>query len=174
MTEADRKKRNFRLRLLMYYVFALAYLAGALDFALEYHNYWACGGFAIVLLFIALRVVLFITPQWRLYKIFPPCSVARAAYQTFFLAACLAGVGLGLWLMARGIQHHQTWSADSYFCGMTGMWMAAKWAFFVTLPIYELREDMLEEESLVILGFVDAPKVEDEGHEPTAYEEYEA
>jgi hypothetical protein len=174
MTEADRKKRNFRLRLILYYVFALGYLAGALDFALEYHNYWACGGFAIVLPFIALRVALFVTPQWRLYRIFPPCSFVRAAYQTFFLAACLAGVGLGLWLMARGIQHHQSWSADSYFCGMTGMWMAAKWAFFVTLPIYELREDTLEEESLLILGLAEPVKAVNKENEPAAYQEYEA
>lgn len=169
MNEVDRKKREFRLRLIMYYIFALGYLAGTLDFALEFHNYWACGGFAIVLLFIALRVVLFVTPQWRLYKIFPPCSFLRAAYQTFFFAACLAGIGLGLWLMARGIQHHQTWSADSYFCGMTGMWLAAKWAFFVTMPIYELREDTLEEESLIILGLVESPKLPVEENEPMAY-----
>lgn len=174
MSEADRKKRNFRIRLIVYYVFALAYLAGALDFALEYHNYWACGGFAIVLLFIALRVVLFITPQWRLYQIFPPRSCVRAAYQSFFLATCLAGVGLGLWLMARGIQHHQTWSADSYFCGMTGMWMAAKWAFFVTVPIYELREDTLEEESLIILGLAEPAIATGEDNEPAAFKEYEA
>lgn len=174
MSEAARKKQMFRMRLIMYYVFALAYLAGALDFALEYRNYWACGGFAIVLFFIALRVVLFVTPQWRLYRIFPPCSFARAAYQTFFLAACLAGVGLGLWLMARGIQLHQTWSADSYFCGMTGMWMAAKWAFFVTMPIYELREDTLEEESLIILGLAQ-PAGESKGeNEPVAFQECEA
>ncbi|KPA79352.1 putative mitochondrial putative multi-pass transmembrane protein [Leptomonas pyrrhocoris] len=166
MTEAEHKKRNFRLRLILYYIFALAYLAGALDFGIEYHNYWACVGFTLVLFFIALRMVLFVTPQWRLYQIFPPCSFARAAYQSFFLAACLAGVALGLWLMARGIQHHQSWTADSYFCGMTGMWMWAKWAYFVTVPIYDLREDTLEEESLIMLGLADPLKVMSENNEP--------
>ncbi|KAK7198935.1 hypothetical protein NESM_000860500 [Novymonas esmeraldas] len=176
MNEFDRKRRTFRIRLGVYVIFALAYLAGALDFAIEYHNYWACGGFAIVLLFIALRVLLFVTPQYRLYQIFPPCSFNRAAFQTFFLCTCLAGIGLGLWLMAKGIQHHQTWTADSYFCGMTGMWMAAKWAFFVTVPIYELREDTLEEDALIMLGLIeDAGKeVTFVKNEPAAFKENEA
>ncbi|KPI83956.1 putative multi-pass transmembrane protein [Leptomonas seymouri] len=172
MAEADRKKWNFRIRLIMYYVFALAYLAGALDFGIEHHNYWACTGFAVVLLFIALRIVLFVTPQWRLYQIFPPGSFTRIAYQTFFLTACLTGVGLGLWLMARGIQHHQSWTSESYFCAMTGMWMWAKWAYFVTVPIYELREDTLEEESLIILGLAEPTTLTCEVNEPLMNKEH--
>ncbi|KAI5688275.1 hypothetical protein MNV84_04318 [Leishmania braziliensis] len=155
MNELKRKQRERRIWLAVYVIMGLAYVAGALNFGFEHRNYGACTGFFFAVLLIALRVALFVTPQHRLYQIFPPSSFNRAAYQTFFLCLCLTGISLGLWLMAKGIQHHQVWTAKSYFCGMIGMWMAAKWAFFVTMPIYELREDTLEEDALLRLGFIE-------------------
>ncbi|AYU79317.1 hypothetical predicted multi-pass transmembrane protein [Leishmania donovani] len=158
MNELERKRRTFRIWLAIYIIFALAYLSGVLLFCFVHQNYWACGGFVVVILLIALRVALLATPQYRLYKIFPPCSFSRIAYQTFFLCACLVGISLGVWLMARGIKHRQSWTARSYFCGMTGMWMAAKWSYIVTVPIYDLREDTLEEDALIRLGLIDSGK----------------
>ncbi|KAG5477881.1 hypothetical protein LSCM1_05183 [Leishmania martiniquensis] len=172
MNKSERKVLKRRIWLGIYIIFALAYFAGALNFGVEHRNYWACAGFSVVVLLIALRVALFLAPQYRLYQIFPPCSLNRVAYQMFFLSTCLTGISLGLWLMAKGIEHHQRWTGSSYFCGMIGMWMAAKWAYFVTVPIYELREDTLEEDALIKLGLIEVGGGrESGGHEPSVIKE---
>ncbi|GET89079.1 hypothetical predicted multi-pass transmembrane protein [Leishmania tarentolae] len=156
MNELERKRRKFRIWLAIYIIFGLSYLSGVLLFCFVHQNYWACGGFVCVIFLIALRVALFVTPQYRLYQIFPPSSFKRMAYQMFFFSCCLVGIGLGMWLMARGIQYRQSWDGRSYFCGMTGVLMAAKWSYMVTRPIYDLREDTLEEDALIRLGLLDA------------------
>ncbi|KAG5478365.1 hypothetical protein CUR178_05080 [Leishmania enriettii] len=170
MSDSERKLRERRIWLAIYIIFILAYFAAAVNFGAVFHNYWACAGFTAGLLFIALHVALFLTPQYRLYQIFPPYSFNRVAYQMFFLCACMIGISLGLWLMAKGIQHHQRWTGSSFFCGMIGMWMAAKWAYFVTVPIYELREDTLEEDALIRLGLIEGGKEKESGdHEPSVH-----
>lgn len=156
MASERQQKIWFRVHLALYIIYFLAYLAGVLTFALEYNNYWATAGFSVVMVLIAIRIALYVTPQHRLYEIFAPGGLTRILFQAFFFCVLLTFFALGLWMMARGIMTHQSWTGDSYFCGMTGMWMAAKWAYFVTVPLYELREDTLSTESLFLLGMVDS------------------
>ncbi|KAG5503566.1 hypothetical protein JKF63_05706 [Porcisia hertigi] len=169
MNPSGRKLLKQLVWLTIYIIFALSYVAGVVIFALQHHNYWACGGFAVVPFLIALRAALMLIPQYRLYQMFPPMSSSRKIYQSIFFGGCLIGIALGLWLMARGIQEHQSWTGSSYFCSMTGMWMAAKWSFYVTLPIYHLREDTLEEEALIKLGLLGAG-AENITSEPVMYQ----
>ncbi|EPY38532.1 hypothetical protein AGDE_04359 [Angomonas deanei] len=137
----------------MYVFYIVAYASGIILFITEYDNYWAAGGFAFVPAFIIIRIGLFLTPIDVLWRTFPPKSFSRAFFQAFWFAAGWAGIGIGLWLMARGIQNRQGWTGDSYFCGMTGAWMAAKWCFFLTVPIFHLRADnMTLEQQKMILG----------------------
>lgn len=168
MTPEERKKLIWSLRLGFYIAFVLAYISAVIVFAVEYQNYWAAGGFAIVIGLICLRIYLYVTPPDELYRTFSPLSWHRAIYQGIFFCVGLAGVGVGLWLMSEGIKKHQRWTGDSYFCAMIGVWMAAKWAFFVTIPIYDLRPDTIEE--LLIARYGDKanePFTVEEGEEAT-------
>lgn len=132
----------------MYLFFIAAYIAGVVLFIVMYENEWAAAGFSCVIVFIVIRLCQFVTPPEKLYHVFPPMSWSRAIFQGFFFLLGFTFVGLALFCMARGIQFHQRWAGDSFFCGMTGMAMAAKWAFFLTTPIYELRPDVLSPEVL--------------------------
>ncbi|EPY29476.1 hypothetical protein STCU_04537 [Strigomonas culicis] len=142
------KKRftvNFfwHLGLAAYVLFLCAYASGVMIFGVEFDNYWAVGYFSCVVVFIFIRIALYLTPVDVLYTLFPPGSRLRIFYQAFFFTCGWVAFGLGIWMMARGIQSRQAWTGDSYFCAMTGAWMASKWAFFLTIPMYKLREDTL-------------------------------
>lgn len=128
----------------LYIAFIIAYLCGASVFARQYSNYWACCGFSIVIVLIAIRLALHVLSEESLYKIFPAMSLTRAAFQGFFLCLGLAMLGIGFWLMYRGLHFYQHWDGESYFCSMIGVWMAAKWSFFLNNAMYKFRPDTIE------------------------------
>lgn len=139
----------FKLRAASYVAFILAYISGVVIFIVDYENYWAAGGFTITIFQILARLYLFLLPKEMLFRAFPVASVSRALWQGINGAYGFAALGVGLWLFARGIQEHQAWTGESYFCSMIGVFMSSKWGFFLTIPIYELRPDLMEEEALM-------------------------
>lgn len=148
MNPEDKRTLAFRSRVFLYVAFIAAYISGVVIFIVQFKNYWAASGFSFVIAFLFIRLWLFVTPLEKLYHIFPPLSWTRAVFQGLFFSVGVAFVGLTLFCAARGIQLHQQWKGDTFFCGMTGMAMAAKWSFFLTIPIYQLRPDQLSPEML--------------------------
>lgn len=148
MTPEKRQKIIFYGRALMYIFFALAYVSAVALFALLFENYWAAGGFALTIVLILVRLWQFLMPTEKLYVMFPVASWQRALWQSSFFALFLGAFGVALWLFARGLQKRQNWKGDSYFCSMTGVFMASKWSFFLTLPIKNLRPDTIDEPTM--------------------------
>eukprot|EP00796_Vickermania_ingenoplastis_P003888 gene3888-2759_t len=138
----------FRFKIGLYVVCIVAYLVAFVDFLVEWKNYWACAGYMIAALLMSLRLWMFVTPTETLYKIFPLGSVRRAAFQGFFLCVGFALLIIGFWLIAKGAQRSQPWTGESYYCSMIGIWCAAKWGFFITVPIYNLRPDITDPDYL--------------------------
>lgn len=148
MTPEEKQNIIYHVRALMYIVFACAYVSAVVLFVMLYDNYWAAGGFSLTIALILVRLWMFLLPVEKLYAMFPVASWQRALWQSCFFALCLGGIGVCLWLFARGLQKRQNWTGDSYFCAMTGVAMAAKWAFFLTLAIKEVRPDTLDDATM--------------------------
>lgn len=110
--------------------------------------YWGCGGYLGAAVLMSVRLLIFLTSTETLYKLFPLGSVSRAVYQAFFLSIGFGFLILGFWLLAEGARQSQAWNGYSYYCSMIGIWCTAKWGFFLTIPIYELRPDITDDRYL--------------------------
>lgn len=136
----------FIVKLVLLLFFICVYLSGALCFFFIYKNYLAAGGFLGAAVQIGLRAVLFCLPTGVLYSVFPLMSARRAVYQAFFLCVGFGFLALGFWCLARGARSSQIFSGSSKYCSMVGVWCTAKWGFFLTIPIYNLRPDKTDPE----------------------------
>lgn len=144
----EKKLAIFWGRAAMYIIFAIAYVSAVTLFGMLYENIWAATGFGLTICLILVRLWQHMVPPEKFYMMFPVASWQRALWQACFFAAFLAGLALSIYLFARGLQKRQNWSPDSYFCGMTGVAMATKWAMFVCLSLKGARLDNMDEETL--------------------------
>lgn len=89
-----------------YVIFAMAYTAGTVCFAVVYHNIWATIGFAYVVVLICIRIAMGVIRREILISIFPPASVQRLSYQVFFFLSSLVCFALSMYLMAIGLKRY--------------------------------------------------------------------
>ncbi|CCW62659.1 unnamed protein product [Phytomonas sp. EM1] len=136
LTSDGRKKVIYYVMLFLYAAFIIAYVVGAFDFLFHYDNKWAAAGFFVVVFLIGIRFWMYYQSRYTLYARFPYGSKARICFYIVFMCLGFVGVGLGIWLMIRGLKLKQRWDGKSYFCSMIGMFMMGKWAFFLSLAMY--------------------------------------
>lgn len=153
----------YKFRVGLYVVCILAYCIAFVDFLVEWKNYWACAGYIVAAALMSLRLFFFMASKETLYRLFPLQSIRRAVFQVFFVLFGLSLFGLGFWLLALGVQRSEKWTGSSYYCSMIGIWCGAKWGLFITIPIYDLRPDVTDEEFLakVVLEMKQESRLDD-------------
>ena len=147
-TSDGRKKVIYYLMLFLYTAFAIAYMVGAFDFLFHYHNIWAAAGFFVVVVLIGIRFWMYFQSRYVLYDRFPYGSKVRLCFHIVFLCLGFVGLGLGIWLMVKGLVKKQRWDGYSYFCSMIGMFMMGKWGLFLSLAMYLNRPRGIPEEEM--------------------------
>lgn len=109
-----------------------------------WENYWAAYGNLIAAIFVVFTLGLVLCPNEILYRIFPLGSVTRVLFQALFATGGLALVVIACWLLSRGVRDVQGVGGRTYYLSALAFFIAGRWAFFVTIPIYYLRPDQTD------------------------------
>lgn len=136
----------FPLKVGLFLMFICVYVSGCFVFLVFFKNYLAAAGFLGAAVQMTFRLGLFCLSSSTLYKMFPLMSLRRIIYQSFFLCVGFGLLAVGFWCLAKGARSSQPFSSESYYCSMVGIWCSAKWGFFLTIPIYNLRPDKTDTE----------------------------
>lgn len=130
--------RPSRIRIVLCILFIIAYVAGAGAMAAHFKNIAAAVGFGITAALIGFYLVLL---QHR------PETVRHCTFLSISskglaccVVLCMAGVATACYWLYRGVDAHQAWNGESYFCAMIAFLMAAKWSLFCALRIRLFRK----------------------------------